>query len=278
MTVLKQIYYRDYAANIGQEVQKPERIIIYRQLSELLLNEKYYISLTKRNNNFKILDDAIKSELHKKRDDIDSMITKCMQISCDVSEKEKEEDGGEGGETKENEKPGKELSLNGTLDALREIQEYCGDKKEETSFIASLLNRKFDAINKENGHFYDIVREAVRLAIKDLLHSEYSMIDVDDCIVAPVVFKVGVGTDAPIYFYDVGGDKKFAVLTDVSRIVEILGYELQHFPPFYLYIMLHEPERDTAEFEKEILISVGSKVAEGVFRDIQKIFASWEKS
>ncbi len=56
MTVLKQIYYRDFYG-------RDRSLVISRQLSELLLNEKYYSSLTKRSINFKVIDDGLRHVL-----------------------------------------------------------------------------------------------------------------------------------------------------------------------------------------------------------------------
>lgn len=63
MTMLKQIYYRDYFGS--SEEKGRENFITSRQLSELLLNEKVYFSLTKRSVNFQIIDDAVRKGLQQ---------------------------------------------------------------------------------------------------------------------------------------------------------------------------------------------------------------------
>lgn len=69
MTVLRQIYYTEYYHNETIEEDTIE-YILQQQLAELLRNSKRYHSIIKRSENFKIIDDAVKFNLLKHKDEI----------------------------------------------------------------------------------------------------------------------------------------------------------------------------------------------------------------
>lgn len=69
-TVLRQIYYTKYYHNTTIEDGSQDYVLAQR-LAELLRNSKRYHSLIKRSENFKIIDDAVKAELMKQKDQLE---------------------------------------------------------------------------------------------------------------------------------------------------------------------------------------------------------------
>lgn len=76
-TVLRQIYYTKYYHN--DEVKEGTcDFILSQRLAELLRSSKRYHSLIKRSENFKIIDDAVKLEIKKCKNDLESVIKDSM--------------------------------------------------------------------------------------------------------------------------------------------------------------------------------------------------------
>lgn len=87
MTVLRQIYYTKYYHN--EELKEgTDEFVLAQRLAELLRNSKRYHSLIKRSENFKIIDDAVKSELIKNKDAIEDCIAdgKCVELIHELLE------------------------------------------------------------------------------------------------------------------------------------------------------------------------------------------------
>lgn len=244
MTVLKQIYYREYEnLSLNDCEISTERRKIYKQLSELLLNDKYYFSLTKRSNNFKVLDNEIKRGLSEKIDDISKLEENAKRV-CNGN-----------------------LELNEASLMLQDLQILCMNITEPNSFIAQFLFKRYDSINKESGKFSKVIEDAASFALSSMYQN-----NVEDFIVAPVNLNVGANEKSRIYFYEAGKNNKyvFQKLSDLSDIIDILDFEIQHFPPFYLYIALDDPEKNTPELEEATLKLMGRNIAEGVFHDIEE--------
>ncbi len=180
-TVLRQIYYTKYYHNKEIEDGTGDYVLAQR-LAELLRNSKRYHSLIKRSENFKIIDDAVKLEIIKHKDEIEAFLRKEKELSS-------------GGRSTE--------LIHQMLD---------NTMKNSSGFILSFISRysKEMKIQAFEQMVSDIVREETKYIVTNL--KTYDTV---------TLFKrISIGLDSPIYFYNHQGT--ISTLKDISGIADIL--------------------------------------------------------
>lgn len=218
-TILRQIYYTEYYHNKDIEDGSKEFVLAQR-LAELLRSSKRYHSLIKRSENFKIIDDAVKLELMKHKDEMEQFLIK------------------------------KELLPNEDRSTELIRQMLDNTWKNSSGFVLSFISR-FSKEMKIDGFeqmVSDIVREESNHLITNL--KTYDTV---------TLFKrISIGLDSPIYFYNHKGT--ISTLKDISGIADILQLDSDYLPVFYIYILAKDEDGILKEKREELLGAFGKRI------------------
>lgn len=218
-TILRQIYYTEYYHNNEIEDGSKEFVLAQR-LAELLRSSKRYHSLIKRSENFKIIDDAVKLELMKHKDEIERFLIKKEALSSE--------------------------------DRSTELicQMLDNTWKNSSGFVLSFISR-FSKEMKIEG-FQQIVSDIVREETNHLITN----LKTYDTV---TLFKrISIGLDSPIYFYNHKGT--ISTLKDISGIADILQLDSDYLPVFYIYILAKDEDGILKEKREELLGAFGKRI------------------
>ncbi|WP_313071363.1 HD domain-containing protein [Lacrimispora sp.] len=218
-TILRQIYYTEYYHNKDIEDGSKEFVLAQR-LAELLRSSKRYHSLIKRGENFKIIDDAVKQELMKQKDEMEKFLVKKESLS----------------------------SEDRSTELIRQMLDNTW--KNSSGFVLSFISR-FSKEMKIEGFeqmVSDIVREESNHLITNL--KTYDTV---------TLFKrISIGLDSPIYFYNHKGT--ISTLKDISGIADILQLDSDYLPVFYIYILAKDEDGILKEKREELLGAFGKRI------------------
>ncbi len=226
-TVLRQIYYTKYYHNIEIEDGSGDYVLAQR-LAELLRNSKRYHSLIKRGENFKIIDDALKLEIIKRKDEIEAFLRK-----------EKESSSGER-----------------STELIHQMLD--NTMKNSSGFILSFISRysKEMKIEAFEQMVSDIVREETNYIVTNL--KTYDTV---------TLFKrISIGLDSPIYFYNHQGT--ISTLKDISGIADILQLDSDYLPVFYIYILAKDDNGILKEKREELLAGFGQRIGVEIMKKV----------
>lgn len=238
MTILKQIYYKDYlTAEKGESI----KFKISQQLAELLENKKNYHSLIKRCEDFRIIDNTVADTIKNTADNLESKIKDLEKTSKKV----------------ENFNNTNSIDEAGTLSYIRTVIENC--KKKKCNFLlADLLQ------NKSIIQFEEIKSEIEKTISSKI--NEFHTLDIYD---VQTVFKtISEGLDEPIYFYD-NNDNLYS-LDEISGIATALRNENLFRPCFYIYILTTESDKMNSN-KKEILEKIGKAIGKSLTEQFNNI-------
>lgn len=218
-TLLRQIYYTEYYHNDEIKEGTPDFVLAQR-LAELLRSSKRYHSLIKRSENFKIIDDAVKLEIMKGKDEIETFSMKGNELS------------------------GKERST----DLIHQMIE--NTMKNSSGFILSFISRYSKEMKMED--FEQMVSEIVR---EETYHIVTNLKTFDTV----TLFKrISIGLDSPIYFYNHKGT--ISTLKDISGIADILQLDSDYLPVFYIYILAKDDDGILKDKREELLGCIGKRI------------------
>lgn len=218
-TVLRQIYYTKYYHN--EEMEEGSRdFILAQRLAELLRNSKRYHSLIKRGENFKIIDDAVKLEIIKHKDEMEAFFQQENKMS----------------------------SRESAMELIRQMLDHA--VKSSSGFVLSFISRHSKEIKIKD--FQQMVSEIVREETKDIVTN----LKTYDTV---TLFKrISIGLDSPIYFYNHKG--AICTLKDISGIADILQLDSDYLPVFYIYILAKDEYGILKEKREELLGSIGKRI------------------
>lgn len=219
MTILRQIYYTQYYHNESIQENTTEYVLAQR-LAELLRNSKRYHSLIKRSENFKIIDDAVKREILKHKEEINASIRNKQQQS---------------GQDSNN-------------DVISQMLEKA--MKSSTGFVLSYITRFYKEmnLNQFESMVSNIVAEEINEKVTNLKTYE-----------TVTLFKrISIGLDSPIYFYNHKG--AISTLKDISGVADILQLDSDYLPVFYIYVLAKDVDEILKEKREEILKGIGKKI------------------
>lgn len=227
MTILRQIYYTKYYHY--KEIEEGSRdFVLAQRLAELLRNSKRYHSLIKRSENFKIIDDAVKLEIIKRKDEIEAFLRK-----------------------------GKELS-SGEISVELIHQMLENTMKNSSGFILSFITRysKEMKIQAFEQMVSEIVREETNNIVTNL--KTYDTV---------TLFKrISIGLDSPIYFYN--HQDTISTLKDISGIADILQLDSDYLPVFYIYILAKDDDGILKEKREELLAGFGQRIGVEIMKRV----------
>ncbi len=220
-TVLRQIYYTEYYHN--KDIMEGTRdFVLAQRLAELLRSSKRYHSLIKRSENFKVIDDAVKLEIMKRRDDIKASLMKENKLFTQ----------------------GKSTEL--ILQMLENVT------KNSSGFVLSFITRHSKDMNISSfeQNVSDIVREETDHIVTSLNLKAYDTV---------TLFKrISIGLDYPIYFYNHKG--AICTLKDISGIADILQLDSDYLPVFYIYILVKDEAGIIKDIREEVLNAIGKRI------------------
>ncbi len=219
MTVLRQIYYTEYYHN--EEIEEGTGgFVLAQRLAELLRNSKRYHSMIKRSENFKIIDDAVKLETMKQKDEIEAFLGKEKELSC------------------------RERST----ELIHQMLE--NTMKNSSGFILSFIWRYSKEMKIEA--FEQMVKEIVKMETNHIVTG----LKTYDTV---TLFKrISIGLDSPIYFYNHKGT--ICTLKDISGIADILQLDSDYLPVFYIYILAKDDDGVLKEKREELLGCIGKRI------------------
>ncbi len=227
-TVLRQIYYTEYYHN--KNIKEGTRdYILAQRLGELLRNSKRYHSLIKRSENFKIIDDAVKHEIMKHKDEMEAFLMK------------------------EKELPDRKRST----ELIQQMLDHT--MKSSSGFILSFIARYGKEMKMET--FEQMVSEIVR----DETNRIVTNLMTYDTV---TLFKrISIGLDSPIYFYNNKGT--ICTLKDISGIADILQLDSDYLPVFYIYILAKDEDGVLKEKREELLRGIGKRIGLEITKTVQ---------
>ncbi|WP_312372544.1 HD domain-containing protein [Lachnoclostridium sp.] len=229
MTVLRQIYYTEYYHN--KEIEEGTGdFVLEQRLAELLRNSKRYHSLIKRSENFKIIDDAVKLEIMKRKGEIEAFLRK------------------------ENELTGRDRST-------ELIHQMLGiTMKNSSGFVLSFISRYSKEMKIEEA-FEKMVSEIVRKETNDIVT------DLKTYDTVTLFKRISIGLDSPIYFYNHKGT--ICTLKDISGIADILQLDSDYLPVFYIYILAKDEDGILKEKREELLGSIGKRIGAEIMKRLR---------
>ena len=226
-TVLRQIYYTKYYHNKEIEEGTGDYVLAQR-LAELLRNSKRYHSLIKRSENFKIIDDAVKLEILKRKDEIEAFLRKEKELSC------------------------------GERSAELIHQMLDNTMKNSSGFILSFISRYSKEMKIQA--FEELVSEIVRE------ETNYIVTNLKTYDTVTLFKRISIGLDSPIYFYNHQGT--ISTLKDISGIADILQLDSDYLPVFYIYILAKDDDGILKEKREELLAGFGQRIGVEIMKII----------
>ena len=226
-TVLRQIYYTKYYHNDEIEEGTVDYLLAQR-LAELLRNSKRYHSLIKRSENFKIIDDAVKLQFMKHKDEIEAFLQK------------------------ENEKSNKERST----ELIQQMLE--NTIKNSSGFVLPYITR----------HSKEMKIDSFQQMVSEIVQEETDRIvtNLKTYDTVTLFKRISLGLDSPIYFYNHKG--AISTLKDISGIADILQLDSDYLPVFYIYILAKDEEEVLKEKREELLGSIGKRIGVEIVKKI----------
>lgn len=226
-TVLRQIYYTKYYHNKEIEEGTGDYVLAQR-LAELLRNSKRYHSLIKRSENFKIIDDAVKLEILKRKDEIEAFLRKEKELSC------------------------------GERSAELIHQMLDNTMKSSSGFILSFISRYSKEMKIQA--FEELVSEIVRE------ETNYIVTNLKTYDTVTLFKRISIGLDSPIYFYNHQGT--ISTLKDISGIADILQLDSDYLPVFYIYILAKDDDGILKEKREELLAGFGQRIGAEIMKKV----------
>ena len=228
MTVLRQIYYTEFYHNEQIEESSGDYVLAQR-LAELLRNSKRYHSLIKRSENFKTIDDAVKLELKRHKDEIEMFLKR------------------------ENDQSSQERST----ELLQQMLE--NTMKNSSGFVLSYITR----------HSKEMKIEAFEQMVSDIVQEETNRIvtNLKTYDTVTLFKRISLGLDSPIYFYNHKGT--ISTLKEISGIADILQLDSDYLPVFYIYILAKDEEEVLKEKREELLSSIGKRIGDEIVKRFQ---------
>ena len=244
MTVLKQIYYTQYYHNENIKEGTSEYVLEQR-LTELLRNSKRYYSLIKRSENFKVIDDAVKLELVKNKEEIEALVNQINVLSDQQTSAALPE------------------GMQEAAGAIHQMLE--NTSKTGSGFVLSFLSRHYKEMQIES--FEKLVEESVQEAT----NNTFKEIKTYDTV---TLFKrISIGLEKPIYFYN--SREAICTLDAVSGIADILQLDSDYLPVFYIYILAKNADADMKEHREELLSRIGNRIGVEFTKKIKEVLKNY---
>ena len=230
LTVLRQIYYTEYYHN--DEIEEGTRdFVLAQRLAELLRNSKRYHSLIKRSENFKIIDDAVKEEIMKHKDEIEALLVKENALTYQER----------------------------STELLHQMFEHT--MRSSSGFILSFIWRHYREMNIDS--FEALVRDIVEEETNQIVTAT----GLKTYDTATLFRRISIGLDSPIYFYNHKG--KISTLKEISGIADILQLDSDYLPVFYIYILARDVNGVLKEKREELLAGIGKRIGVELMKRIQ---------
>lgn len=242
ITVLKKIYYEQYYEKENLPIDND---IISKQFEELLMNQRHYLSLIKRTEDFKSIDDSLRNVLLAHKEELYEKVNELNERSEKYIIKITED---------ENKKM---VDVAEFLDQITNLTTE--NTKNENSFIMAKLFDRKNILLLEN--FENNVKKIADDVCKEKLQKNY--------LNGIVVFKqisLGITPDDPIFFFD--NNENTYTLDQVSGIVKTLRTENLFRPVFYLYVLVDGKKDSFFEKKPELLSAIGERIGNYVLETI----------
>ena len=235
MTVLKQIYYTEYYHNASIKEGTKEYILAQR-LAEFLRNSKRYYSLMKRSENFKVIDDAVKCEIIKKKTQLQGFLVSVL--------------------------PGED---NKKQEFVRCLLEKASNQS--SGFILSFMTQHYRDIGIK------LFERTIEEIVIEETNQVLSQVGIKTYDTVTLFKRISIGLDEPIYFYN--NKEEISTLKEISGISDILQLDSDYLPVFYIYILAKDADEIIACEREKLLERIGTRIgvimAEKIILALQKM-------
>ena len=242
ITVLKKIYYEQYYDKTEPNTADD---VISKQFAELLMNQRHYLSLVKRTEDFKFIDDSLREVLleHKEEllEKVNELNKKSDEYITEISEDENK----------------KMVDVAEFLDQI--ISLTTENTKNENSFIMAKLFERKNILLLEN------LEDNIKKIADNVCEEEFGK----NYLNGIVVFKqisLGINPNDPIFFFD--DNENTYTLDQVSGIVKTLRTEKLFRPVFYLYLLVDGRKDDFFKKKPHLLSAIGERIGNYVLETI----------
>lgn len=264
ITILKQEYYKKYVdLDSGDDYY-----FLSCKLAELLTNQKYYSSLIKREEDYRLLDNEIKTVLSQNSDAIKEKIE--ILDNCTKNSSKQAPLGGS------------RSDVDGTkkfiLDSLK-----VNTKDNSPFLINKIFESQFGPAFSNDDSFSDYsvfnTNESVDFVSADSGNTEHTSLDSiikkaaetkckafdDECDVFVEFKSINAGINRAVYFYEEeekNGKKTTSIktLTEISSIQSTLMEESKCVPPFYIYTF--STNGANILNKRKVLPAIGTEIGE----------------
>ncbi len=232
LTVLRKIYFKEFYRKVDSKNEFD--YVLSKQLIELLQNKKNYITLLKRQNDFDILDLAIKEYFLKEYEKIEKIIIDLRNKYNNNNESDA-------------------VAIEGLLKEYENL-----NKTENISILRKIYTSS--VLIEDKDYLGNIITKSIENSIKE----DFKNIEFYDIIVVFKNIKVGLHSDKPITFYD---GEELKTIQNISPIMNILSLETSYRPLFNIYILTENKEFINDNKEK-LLQHAGITIAESLLKEL----------
>ena len=243
ITVLKKIYYQKYYNT--STIEEPSEYIISKQFAELLNNERNYVTVIKRGEDFKFVDNSLReviwksrNELEYKMDELNSYSEKYLNLNQQMKKGCKEQ------------LPNSDAFLEQIKNILKSADP---DRGENNQFLLASIIQLWEILSLGN------IKKDAQNMIDEICKRELDDVQYLNNIVVFKEISAGVAPERDIYFCDSKGKERYA-LDDVSSIVRTLKTEDLFRPVFYLYVLVDGDKKVISKKKEKILTDIGTSL------------------
>lgn len=244
ITVLKKIYYERYY-EIGDK--QTADYVISKQFAELLNNQRNYMTMIKRNEDFKHVDDGVRQII---LDNINILQNRISRLSNKSKEYFKQNHGSA--------KVGP-VDVAEYLKQIKTIVQEGGD--DDNTFIMARLYHRKQLFSLEK------IEEDVRNIVEAVCKEKLGNLIFLNSIVVFKEISLGVKPEQPIYFYD--NNDNLSTLDQVSGVVKALRTENLFRPVFYFYLLADCDKKSILDEKPNLLLEIGKRIGKTVFETIK---------
>ena len=242
ITVLKKIYYEQYYEIDNEDIT---RYVISKQFAELLNNQRNYITVIKRNEDFIYVDREVRKVLLDNKESLQNKINNLNQKSEQY--------------IKNNEDSAiKMLNVDEFLKQI--VNPLTQESVDDSAFIMAKI------LHLKNTFLTNDIEEKMKHIVEEVCREKLMDKKFLDCIVVFKQITSGLEPEKQIFFSDNSG--KPISLDEASSIDKVFRTENLYRPVFYLYILVDGDKDETIKKKGELLSEIGKRIGEIILETI----------
>jgi len=284
ITTLKRYYFSDYY-DIDSSDSKYQ---LAQKLAELLTNKRCYISLIKRADDFKKIDQALFQYLRTKKKDLLSKEKSLVKKNEDIAGVQKAIEKKSKGKEAELAKSGVEVKkpstipIEATIDFLNSF--FAADNYSQSAKNGFLLCKVLEytsyILGAEAIKDKDVVCEVQKCIDKFILSDSCSAISGAFVVLKRQKVKDPTNArkkDVLCLYREEFGEANLVDIKDVSSIQSSIKRDWDYFPYFYIYALPKENLLSVGDSKEKLFTTIGAAVGEHFWKIIEDDLAQLDK-